>query len=224
MPRLPKYTVNESYFWDINEPNKAYWLGVLAADGYIQQLDANKLRVVLELVSSDRLWIEQFLSDIQSNHPIVVRRRKGDSQRNFKDRESISVSITRYHFVLPILQMSIKTLAVFNFIPEDLLPHFIRGVFDGDGCISFEFGKATHTGYIAEQHRWILVSPDKLFLQHVNCILTKICQINEIQIRNAGSIYKLQIGGSQQVKRIKQYLYPSGNYSFLHRKYEKMPI
>ena len=219
MSGASKYNLNEAYFELVNSADKAYWIGVMAADGYIQSLSKSKLRLVFEVSKADQSWVEEFLNDVQSNHPIVSRSRK-DS--DYGARESVSVSITRHRFVAPLFDMQIKTSRVFDFIPADLMPHFIRGVFDGDGCIVFERDKPRHTGYVPTRYRWILTSHSEDFLKQVQIQLFRSCDINPSKLL-FNKAWRLQVGGSRQVKRIGDYLYPFGEYPFLARKREKMP-
>lgn len=70
-----KYCVDESYFDNIDTPTKAYWLGFLFADGYIKLKygkNGNTKGGFIEvtLKHEDKYHLENFLYDIQSNHPI----------------------------------------------------------------------------------------------------------------------------------------------------------
>lgn len=96
-------------------------------------------------------------------------------------------------------------------VPDDLLRHFIRGYFDGDGSISSS-QKGTYTDYhlnIVGTENFIL----NLFLKmgtKGSCFPDK---------RKTNSWY-LGIGGNQQLKEIYHFLY-DGATVFLERKYNK---
>lgn len=50
-----KFYLDEEYFKEIDSNEKAYWLGFIAADGYI-----NKNELVIELQESDKEHLEKF--------------------------------------------------------------------------------------------------------------------------------------------------------------------
>ena len=53
------YTCNESYFKEINSPDKAYWLGFLMADGFIESKRKNgnqKFGVTLQIKDEKHLY------------------------------------------------------------------------------------------------------------------------------------------------------------------------
>jgi hypothetical protein len=55
------YTIDESYFVQIDTPNKAYWLGSLASDGLVYRVQ-NKWRFQFQVAEIDRDWISSFQS------------------------------------------------------------------------------------------------------------------------------------------------------------------
>lgn len=64
-----KFNIN--YFDDVNTYNKAYFLGLLYADGSIRRTkDADSWRVYLGLVGEDRYLIQKFKEEIESEHVI----------------------------------------------------------------------------------------------------------------------------------------------------------
>lgn len=135
-----KYEVNENYFEKIDNEEKAYWLGFLYADGNVR-LHKNKSGILkLKLKQSDRQHIEKFNNCIGSNYII----NDGLEILKVKERE-----YKCYYSVLCIYNTKlVKDL--FNFgcvenktqkillplLNDKLMPHFIRGYFDGDGCIN----------------------------------------------------------------------------------------
>ena len=60
-----RYTDNTSFFNNINCEKKAYWLGVLYADGNVSTIKKGSGQVFL--TSSDKEWVESFLKDLDSN-------------------------------------------------------------------------------------------------------------------------------------------------------------
>jgi intein/homing endonuclease len=121
-----KYSLNEGFFNNINE-SSSYWLGFLYADGSVRR---GRLRLKLKV--TDRTHIEKFLKDIGSNAPI-----KFGSYNNVEFCE-VHINSTKFVdrlFELGCLENKTQKIRLPN-IPNDMINHFIRGYFDGDGCIS----------------------------------------------------------------------------------------
>lgn len=124
-----KSIFNENYFENIDNQEKAYWLGFLMADGYISK---DLKRVVLALAETEPL--EKFLKCIESN-------------QNFKKYTSkdghvyYSLHVTSSKMVQDLISWGCfnkKTYTLkFPNLSSNLIPHFIRGYFDGDGSIYF---------------------------------------------------------------------------------------
>src|SRR6516225_1442917 len=71
MSRPSTYEINTSYFATIDTPNKAYWLGVLAADGCVYYTH-NKWRFQFIVAEKDQSWLLMFRNEVRSNHPIRI--------------------------------------------------------------------------------------------------------------------------------------------------------
>lgn len=123
------YDIDYEYFDNIDNEHKAYWLGFLVADGYV---DEHVLMIGLQL--ADLKTIEDFKKDIKSERPIkydlnnnpvisITCKRLCDTLAyyGFHNHKSLSFDIN-------------KTLAV---VPKEYEHHFIRGMFDGDGSVKY---------------------------------------------------------------------------------------
>ena len=123
------YKLNYNYFNIIDTEHKAYWIGFLLADGFV-----NKKEVSFCLQKNDIKMIELFLNDLDSNCPIkynkdnnpfvtITSKDLSNSliEKGFHNRKSWS-------FDLDLL---------LSYIPKELENHFIRGMFDGDGSIKY---------------------------------------------------------------------------------------
>jgi hypothetical protein len=128
------HDVDISFFECIDSPIKAYWLGFIVADGHIQK-DGRKT----SLISKDKEVLEKFKVAIKSNHPIGTNTYY--DARTSKYYTSHSLQIGSKHFTHHLINQGVtnakSSQCVFPEIPETLYPHFVRGLFDGDGCICF---------------------------------------------------------------------------------------
>ena len=128
MPR--KYSLNETYFDSIETPEQAYWLGFFTADGGVMKKPYYTIRLALK--ESDRDHVQLFCDALGgSGHPI--RRRESDTGN------TVAVTICSRYMVESLERLGVtscKSLTAKPWSgPEDLMPHYWRGLFDGDGTI-----------------------------------------------------------------------------------------
>lgn len=126
-----KYTCNDSFFSNIDNEIKAYWLGALYADGNISKRASKSGQIFL--TSSDEDWVVNFMKDIEStNKPrkefhkkynTYVWKAQITSSQMFNDLNTLGCTPTKS-----------KTIT-FPRIHDGLIHHFIRGYFDGDGTV-----------------------------------------------------------------------------------------
>lgn len=204
--RFKKRVFCDTDFFMHLSPVSAYWAGFIAADGTLFNRDKS---VTIALNKRDRGHLHKFIKAIKSNA------RVGYTESN----NSAHVSIRSKPLYDSLLKLGItpnKSLTIkYVKIPLSLMPHFIRGTFDGDGWISGK--KVTHIQFG--------IAGNRPFLQQIQDILIKRCHINRVKLyllSQRGKAYKLQYTGSQ-IFRILSFLYKKSNYQTrLDRKYQKM--
>lgn len=123
-PRRRRWTLDETYFDQIDTPEKAYWLGFLAADGFIRR---DRRTLGLRLKASDEGHVAALAAALGSDAPI--KDEQGGRQILFGSKHMVEslagLGITRR-----------KTTACRPWDgPADLMPHYWRGALDGDGHI-----------------------------------------------------------------------------------------
>lgn len=129
-----KYTLNENYFDEIDTPNKAYILGFLYADGYNNRINNS---IVLSLSKNDREILEKISEEVGSNKPLF----ESDyvNTNDGIDRHMLILTMASKHMCESLEKWGLTqnktfTITFPDFLREDLIPHFVRGYFDGDGC------------------------------------------------------------------------------------------
>lgn len=137
-----KYQLNENFFESIDSQEKAYWLGFLYADGYVSKRNGKLSEskggsIELTLKKEDTYHIANFLCDIECNCPILDKEIELNGNKYFASRVNInSIKIVNNLIKLGCTQNKSLTLIPPN-LDFELIPHFIRGYFDGDGCVAF---------------------------------------------------------------------------------------
>lgn len=193
------YTINERYFDNIDNQNKAYILGFIYADGFIR-----KDNLVLSIVvhNKDVEILEKIKTELQSDIPIEYIKSKNHNRINICSK-NICLSLNK------IGCNNGKTFDLkFPNIDNDLIPHFIRGFMDGDGCISIsskKYGKYISLSFVGT----------KDMMHSLKDILNVDNRVTFY--RNA---YALHIGKESDVIRILDWIYKDANI-YLDRKYKK---
>ena len=127
-----KSYVNLNYFEEINTPEKAYWLGFLAADGYVVGNELN-----IQLGKKDKEHLKKFSDAINGN--LTIRDINGKNnfgtsyshcRVSLKSDKMIN-DLVKYGIV-PKKSLILKTPNINN----SLFPYWIIGYMDGDGCVS----------------------------------------------------------------------------------------
>ena len=127
-----KSYINLNYFEEINTPEKAYWLGFLAADGYIV---GNELNIQLE--KKDKEHLKKFSNAINGNLTIRDINSKNNFGTNYSHcrvslRSNKIVSDLAKYGIVPRKSLILKAPNIDN----SLFPYWIIGYMDGDGCVS----------------------------------------------------------------------------------------
>lgn len=130
----------------IENPTKeyAYFLGFFWADGHVSK---DRIRLTLELVSEDVYSIKNIIDTLGI---ININDRKKDGRKDGikrKPQSSFYFSNRKLYDLMCSLDYTEKSYKsfekVFNYLPIEFHKYFIRGFFDGDGCIYLIKGRKT---------------------------------------------------------------------------------
>ena len=124
---------NEHIFDQIDSEEKAYWLGFIFADGYIS---SSPIRKGVKSVYQFELSLG--IKDIE--HLNKFKRFMGYEKDIITDGNRCRFVVANKYLWTLLNELGCtpnKSLSLtFPDIPQNLVKHFIRGYFDGDGCIS----------------------------------------------------------------------------------------
>ena len=115
---------NKNKFSEIKTEEDAYWLGFIYADGYVS--DKNDFEV--SLMKADYKHLEKLRSYLELSTKVYV----DDFRCRLVYRNKILVDNLKRLGVRPRKSL---TLAFPTQVPNNLVKDFIRGYFDGDGCL-----------------------------------------------------------------------------------------
>jgi hypothetical protein len=217
-----KLKLDASYFENLNNKNKCYWIGFLLADGTIgyRYLDTKNgkvrrpKRVNLTLQSKDESHLKLFKDEI--NFDGSIKQLTRFDKRYGKTRHHSSLTIVSVPFCNCLLAKGWDEfkkdgdISILERIPSHLLLFTMRGLFDGDG------------GSIVDKRNQIMVYFTNKHLSVVRFFqnwLTQKCGLNKTNIfqNSKSKLCRLQYRGNTQGTSILTYLY-SGGGPMLRRK------
>lgn len=196
-------TIANINFFDCYSEQASYWGGFIAADGCISN---DTLQIVLNY--DDTKHLVKFRDTIGSTHAITSNTDKYyRSSFGFKNLH-INTKLKELYNIIPTKSL-IYSLPD---IPEDYFRHYLRGYFDGDGCICESFSNAqsvTATLYTT-------IAGSNVFIDALQNKLKLVLNISgTVQRRENHSILKYCTNAS---KILLDYMY-NGSEVYLDRKF-----
>ena len=204
-----KFNINDNYF-DIESPNMAYIMGLWAADGNV---DSKENRLDLELNSLDLEILEKIRNELQSERPIKVYQ----CQNGYIKNKLLFWSSHIKHKFAEYGIVPNKTYSKDFHAPYKLNKQYwidyIRGFFDGDGCVKKNTSLTFELNSINQQ---FLKDIQDFFLKKYNIQTSLSIAHNR---PNQYTMYRLYCYGNN-AKKIYEVLY-TPNSLFLKRKYDR---
>ena len=208
-----KYFHDENFFEDINTEEKAYWLGFMYADGYIvnnkNRYGEDDFGITVAIDSLD--IIEKFKSSLQATNPIRYDNSKSKGQIQAKlvccSQKTVDDLIDK-----GVVKNKSAILKPPTKVPEELIQHFIRGFFDGDGSLIRH--QLKNSNFIAFQVNFTTTYEMAIWLK-------QILQLGDIYPEKRSQFtWYYTIGGNQQVLKICHYMYDNA-IIWMDRKYNR---
>lgn len=224
-----RFHINEDYFDIIDTEEKAYWLGFLYADGCNNE-KYNKVR--LSLAEQDKEIVERFSYTIFGEDR--VKHYKRPQRKNGQDL--FYITICNHHISKQLAKLGCVQNKTFKLLfPEwlnvKLYNHFVRGYFDGDGCLSLYSGirksRAKNPDPLkvfTQQKAGIYIVSTLEFLTFVSKYIKQQFDVNSYFSKRHknrdNNNFTIAITGNNQVKKVLDWLYKDATI-YLERKYKK---
>lgn len=137
-----KNNFNQQYFEKIDTIDKAYFLGFIYGDGSINKSnkeDKSPVRLRINISNKDVEILENFCFFIEYNPEKITHRKPVGS---YSTNKMSSLSIKSKKLCDDLIEKDFRLLVedsnglIFDYIPENLWSHFIRGLNDADGSTS----------------------------------------------------------------------------------------
>lgn len=205
------FALNEYFFDNIDNEAKAYFLGLLTADG---NLAKNQNLVRISLQEKDKYILDKFNKCLDYKRPLDFIQKTKEIGWNRSHQYRIAISSTIFRKTLEkhgLHPNKSFTVELCKNVPDYLFNHYLRGYFDGDGCISTSKNLSRIEVSIATNN----IFADQLIekLKHFNLFLRK-------SKHSKNNCYYVRTSGSKKVTSFCEFLYKDATI-YLERKREK---
>lgn len=217
---------NKDYFNIIDTPTKAYWLGFLYADGYTTIDD----RWGLEIMKSDEEHLQNLLNEIEYSGKMKGRKRKNTETCSVLIKNKDMTNSLRQKGVIPN-KTEVLTFPATEILNPMFYKDFIRGFFDGDGCVTYtvkpRVRKDRNNKVYSRAVREInFCCKSKLFIDVLDSILKEngIC-FNMYLNAKHNNLYYLRTSNVQTMRSFYDFIYSDSiPQNRLKRKYDKFSL
>ena len=189
----------EDYFEKIDNPNKAYLLGFITADGAI----VNDI-LSIEVHKDDKDVLDFAKSQINPQATLTPTR---DCYKVTFGAKKLGKDLAKYGIVQNKSKI-LKTVPE-DLIPSEFLPYYFRGLIDGDGCVH-------------KDGRLSIYSGSKDFIENVQHILIRDVGVTPLKIYQ-GTTYFISWSSKKDKQLLFDYLYKNLDATFYYqRKYLRL--
>jgi hypothetical protein len=209
--------INLDFFRTIDNEEKAYWLGFIYADGNVSK-NRNMFQINLQIKDYSHLMK---LTNIFNGKTKIYNIKCDKIEWGFKKKliQQCRLTICNQELkndliskgVVP-MKSYIDSIDIFNYIPDNLLNHFVRGYFDGDGWISKikseKWGESYKIGFVGQFK----------FIEKIKNILIRQVNMKDKKINQSNGCVTMEIRGRKQIKSVVTWLYKNSSI-YLERKF-----
>lgn len=200
-----KYSLNQGYFAEIDTPEKAYWLGFIAADGSVST-SAGDFYLRVELSRVDVGHLLKLADALESDVPVRLTK-----------QDCASVTFHSKRLVEHLVALGVTERKSLVIVPPlerlaGLEAHYWRGLWDGDGTVSVRKNRAAgwHIGVVGS----------------FGCVdafgawAREICGSTAVPLRNAkdSACWQWNVGGTRKPRFLAERLRLAGAGFGLDRK------
>lgn len=192
---MQKYKINSNIFDRIDCPEKAYYLGFLWADGY---LNKNSNVVALELGEKDYAHLQNVALFL--NYPL-------NKIRYRKERNTYRMSFSDKALASALRSLNFKGHNYKEVIPQEFILDFLRGFFDGDGSVYSQGKTSFCTSFVGTEQMLRKIMEDLPYYKKIR------------EVSTSKGTFRIETHGIDSSMAVCNSLYSRPPY--LQRKYNK---
>lgn len=195
-PNNYTYHFDAEAFDDLSIEVACYWLGFIFADGH-----TGKSGLTINLKRDDAPHLDRLRTFLQAEQPLAHNVTYAAGRPN----QRVALRINDRAFGRKLAAMGIRRDRPepeqhINLIPNAMLHHWFRGLFDGDGC-AHKTGDLT---FLAPESILVRLRDE---LRVIDALALRMNAPNGPQINLLPKIARLHFSGIKQCRRIAEYLY-----------------
>lgn len=223
-----KEETNHDIFNVIDSEKKAYLLGFYFADGHLQGS-----RLTISVSEKDEEIINLFQKSICKYYKKTRTKPFLNKKTNYTSKPMVSITFNSKEIAQTLTQYGMgerktyETKSNFSFIPNNLMIHFIRGYFDGDGTVCCVKTSKKYTLISGEEKRyevtnynWNIISHNKEPLLIIKSVLEENYEIRPNILEDKRGNFLIEINKKEDFFKMRDILYADAHF-YLSRKREK---
>lgn len=213
MPRPKTYKIDENIFDKELTEETSYLLGLIFSDGHLNY-DKGVFQYVCK--SSDIELIHYIKNILKSSHPIKIYKIKNKEYARYGISNTRLVKSIIDKFNMPHSNKSKNNLFIPKNIKDDMISHFLRGVFDGDGSV-WNSGK-----HLNKLDFCVSYTGGENFIKEIQNYLNKKLNINGCISYKYGKLNKnscnISYHGNHVAQKIYEFLYKNASIYLIRKK------
>ena len=217
--------IRHNFFSSIETEIQAYLLGIIASDGSIN-LERHTVTLHINKIDKELFDLLKIISPNAYTQECKETESKATVRgKTVKNKGSIRLSISSKILIEDLYKLGIeqnktyKEMLIPKQIPENLINHFIRGYFDGDGCITYSIRKPNPKNRELNYRvtgRFEICSK----LSNILIDFQRYLSNTNISYIKRDNMYNLNTCSRNIIKQIYHYLYDNSSF-YLSRKFNK---
>lgn len=216
--------IRHDIFSKIETELQAYLLGFYAADGNINE-KRKTFRIHLQKQDSELVYLyKDIISPDARTFTVEEHKTTGRNGQEVNAHESFGVDITSAKLCTDLVNLGIGYNKSYSnlHIPEmseSLVRHFIRGYFDGDGCITIWLSKEKGKSDRVRGKFDICAKSASILNEFIKFFATHDIKIN-LNYLKRDDMYRISTSSKKELEKIYNMLYKDSNF-YLSRKFNK---
>lgn len=214
--------VNENFF-KVWTPNMSYVLGFMFADGALLDTNSSSRTYYLLFSNNDFDLLTKIKKIMSSEHKIYVRapRVMEYTKKKYIAKTSYVFKFGNKSMYQDLLSLGMTHRKSNNMhlpdVPLELFSYFLRGYFDGDGCINLSLPK----NRITPRLKVLFTSGSTVFLSELSLLLARVLSVKAPSYYQSTGAHNLMTSDSTAFK-VLEYMYADlETVPYLERKYNK---
>lgn len=222
-------TTNHTFFNKIDSEIKAYLLGFYLADG---SMDFNDKRISLSVTKSDEYIVDLFREYISPHYKKSFIKPHTNKKTGYTSKPMVGTTFKSNEICKVLTKYGMGANKTYSenintkLISNKFFMHFLRGYFDGDGCVCFTTGKKQIKGktYNYNNYNWSITSNTKNHLLEIQKRLSHVFDIHANILKDTRGYFLLEVNRKRDFFKLRDFLYEDSNFALPRKKEKYMAI